>query len=238
MMEDFKLTTGRLFWTPLGETSWIDLGNAVKYKRMEEVKRISHERHEDGFAQVDFELPNVVKSGWQFTFDEFFGERLKLLHLSKDGVASQVNGGGPTPIAAFASASLAVGRSLAALSIGGVHLQGVEVISASDGVITLVEGTHYAIDRNAGMVTVLSIPNPGNDWQFSLTWTARINERFTALGQLLTRGTFRVVEKDQGALTPRNMEDFMGQCFVTAWGEADGSKFEEYQLDILFNPVS
>lgn len=230
-----KLTTGRLFWKQSGEDSWIDFGNAMRYARKPRMERVKHTRKDDGFGLVDLNLVRETEALWEFVFDEQFGERLAPMYLG--GAASLFVPSHAGTVIVLATATLAVGRTHL-LTSGGSPVIAITAISISDGVITLVRDTHYTVDVMTGAVTVLAIPNPGANWTVTVSATVTPTfDRFAALAQILMRGTFKVIEKDQNSFVPVNEEEFLGQVYVSAWGENDLSKISEYTVEVLHSGV-
>lgn len=244
-MHNHKLTTGRLYWKKSGEDSWLDFGNAVDYARKPRIERVKHAKKDNGLTRVDLSLARETEVLWAFTLDERFGELMRPLWLANAG-SNVTNAGGAsqTCVIPGLTASLApaifVGRSYF-LRNGGAAVLGIttpvgSVVAADTTPTTLIEGTHYELDRVAGVVRPLIVPTAGLDWNFNVSWAAYNQEAVTALGNLLTQGEFKIVEKDAQSEAPFNEENLKGQVYVTAWGENDGSKFSEYQVEVLFDP--
>jgi hypothetical protein len=240
-----KLTTGRLYWQKSGEDSWLNFGNALSYARKPRIEYLKHFRKANGLSHCDLDLPRETEVLWSFSFDERFGELIRPMWLANVG-ATVTNAGGASQLCtipgltAALSPAILVGRAYP-LKNSGAAVLGIttligSVIAADTTPATLIEGTHYELDRNAGIVRPLIVPTPGLDWNFTVSWAAYSQEAVTALGNLLTQGTFKVVEKDQQSDVPFNEETITGQVYVTAWGENDGSKFSEYQVEVLHNP--
>jgi hypothetical protein len=235
---NLKLTTARLYWQKSGEDSWLDFGNAAKYARKPRIERLKHSQNSNGLQQVDLNMARETEVLWTFSFDERFGELMRPLWLANAGSAVTNAGSTATSTIANDSGQIKVGRSYQ-LKSGGAAVLGITAVnSANDDVPnTLIEGTHYTLDRVTGMFTVLSIPGGATDnWNFNVTWAAYNQEALIALKNLLTQGTFKVVEKDAQDDAPFNEETFVGQVYVTAWGENDMSKFSEYDVEVLHNP--
>ena len=155
--ETVKLTTGRLYWKPRGETSWIDFGNCQSYKAEPELTRIEHKVAKAGRKHVEAAVLGKVKTRYSFVFDEQFAEaELQLLHGAGTAGSALVSAGASEP--ALIAQPVAGGSYF----LGWV---GVTIDSAEDESATpLVEGTHYALSAGAGVISVLTVPHPMENW--------------------------------------------------------------------------
>jgi hypothetical protein len=249
MLPNTKLTTARLYWLPLGAVDgYIDFGNIPDYKDAPKRQRVEHMASRRGKKVTDLSL---VKSNEQlktFTLDEDFNTTLLLLALANqnantiqpnvvdadstfattDDTVITVDGTGAVLTAVFANP--------ASTRVYDLARQGVTLLTAKDGNnANLVFGVDYNLDAGAGMVTVLQAA-PATPWTFTYTCLQVTDLNFTGFDTLLTTGKFVFFEFDQFDAVPFATERFSGQCYITAWGDADGDKFTEFTLEVLITP--
>jgi hypothetical protein len=226
---NLRKTTGRLYWTPTGEVGAIDFGNCTSHKVMPEVGRVDHFKHADGVKRVDMSLPNTVKPRRVFTFDEHLGERLRLLHFAAPATeVTQAAAVGLTKV--FPFASLAVGRTydLGRQSIGAC------VITKGAPIAALVPGLDYVLDAGSGLWTLINNRYlDGTDFTAEFDCAEVVTLNFEMFSRLLEQGGFTFVETDQLEAVPGSRESLTGTVYVTAWGDGDSEKFQEYTVEVL-----
>lgn len=231
-VEDLKLTSGRLYWQPSGQSSWVDFGNVISYAEKPDIQRVEHKKKEDGLGIVDSSIARLVAFKFSITLEERFAEVLALLGLAKQ-LADVIQAGGAGNFT-IQAANLVANKSL---FLGAYNVSNYAGVT-SVGAVTLVEGVDFAIETRSGMVTPL--PDSTNlgagNWVFTFNSAALTQLAFSTLSKLLSTGTFKFIEKDQHSFVPRATADFTGQCEVTAWGENSLEKFNEFQLEVIHTP--
>jgi hypothetical protein len=227
--ENLRLTTGRLYWKPAGETGYIDFGNCTSHKPMPDVQRVDHWKYSGGTKRVDMSSVTSLKPKRIFTFDEHFAATLQLQGF---GSAATTVGQAPSVGVNYdiADATNQIGRAYYVGRIGVSNFVG----TVNAGLQALVEGTHYSIDLGSGMVTVLSVAGLASDTFNFVFACAGVNVlNFTMFSKLLEQGTFKFLESDQFDAVPAGTENISGTVFVTGWGDGSSDKYQEFTVEVV-----
>lgn len=229
--ENLRLTTGRLYWQPTGENGYIDFGNCTSHKMMPEVQRADHYRFANGKKVCDMSLVTSLKPKRVFTFDEHFGERLRVMNFA----------GAATEVVQAASVGLDPAVTFSTYRPGDVYL--LSKLNVTNLIVTdatslaiLEEDVHYKVDRGSGLITVLATegtPEAGRDWEIEVEYGAATRLNFAMFSRLLEQGTFQFVESDQYDAVPAGRETITGTVYVTGWGDGASDKFQEYTVEVL-----
>jgi hypothetical protein len=229
-----KLTTGRLFYTPLNDVlGAIDVGNVLDHKYDPSIERIKHMAAQNGYKQVDVNLVKSAELKYSFTLDEITIELLKLMFLGTQG--SDVVQASGTVTAESLTTNSKQGRTYFAVA-RGLSAYTVKVAS-----VAKLEGPDYTIDAGSGVISIPSNSGiaDGSTVTIDYTKAAITTQPVTLLKNLLAQGTFKFIEKDQFAANPRAIHDFSGQAQVIDWGENNMDDVTKVKLEVLAtgNPV-
>jgi hypothetical protein len=229
-----KLTTGRLFYTPLNDVQGaIDLGNVLDHKYDPAIDRIKHKAAQNGLMQVDLNLVKGAELKYVFTLDEITIELLKLMFLGTQAADVTQASGNITA------------ESLTTNSKGGrtyfAAARGLSAYAVKVTAVTKTEGVDYTIDAGSGAITILASGTIADASTVTIDYTKAqiVTQPVTLLKFLLAQGTFKFVEKDQFAANPRAIHDFSGQAQVMDWGENTMEDVTKIKLEVLAtgNPV-
>ncbi len=224
-IEAHEKLTARLFVQPSGESGYLDCGNVADYKHVPENQYKQRMVAQGGFRYVNDEQLDTVHNKWEFTLDEMDVFNHRLLNLAT--TPSSVNQAAATAPAGTATITgIKKGRCF---FVGVVNLNTVVV---KKDVTTLVEGTDYTIDLNAGVLTVLPGSGPvvdGDDLSLTFGHSAQSFESYTANSQVLFRGAVKILETNQFSGVPLREIAFTGCLTVTAWPEQTG-EFGKYTV--------
>lgn len=229
-----KLTTGRLFYTPIGDLQGaIDLGNVLDHKYSPEIQRIKHMAAQNGFKQVDVNLVKSAELKYEFSLDEITLELLKLMFLGTAGAdVTQTSG---NVAAESLTTNSKKGRTYFALA------RGLSLVVVKVAAVAKAEGVDYTVDAGSGAITILDGGTIADGSTVTVDYTKAqiVTQPVTLLKSLLAQGTFKFIEKDQFAANPRAIHDFTGQCQVTDWGENNMEDVTKVKLEVLAtgNPV-
>ena len=224
-----KLTTGRLYWLPYGATDgYIDFGNIVDYKHDPKLTRVEHLHGALGRRKADLSFVVGATLQKSFTLDEDFSQVLALVYLATQN--ANVTQTSQTGI--NATITPVVGRVFAL----GYQQVTLTYAAGTNGGLSpvLQQGVDFNLDAVNGFITPLNATYP--PWNFTFNCAAVTSLNFTALNNLLTRGTFLLLEYDQQSPVPLAQETFAGQVIVTAWGDDKADKFHEYTVEVLITP--
>ncbi|MCZ7636770.1 MAG: hypothetical protein M5U12_12475 [Verrucomicrobia bacterium] len=224
-IEAHEKLTARLFVQPSGESGYLDCGNVADYKHAPEKQYKTRMVAEGGFRRVNDEQLDTVHDRWEFTLDEMDVFNHRLLHLAQ----------APTGIAQAAVTAPAGTATLTNVTKGRCYFVGavgLNTVVVKKDVTTLVEGTDYTIDLNAGVLTVLPGSGPvvdGDDLSLTFGHSAQSFESYTANSQVLFRGAIKILETNQFSGVPLREIAFTGCLTVTAWPEQTG-EFGKYTV--------
>jgi hypothetical protein len=263
--ENYKLTTGRLYWQPnglaAGDNQWIDLGNIPDYKSDPKFTRVQHFASSLGIRRLDFEPVGNVKEAKMFTLDEHFADTVALLALGTNiGQVVQAAAVNQRFIITVDELSLLTPGEASSFFVGATGLYNATVVgyfsfgaAPNDFLIEDLAsiGGQYTLDLGSGMLDLfgpysLVVPEGAHQGQ---TWALYQIEvlyscpqvtatNFQWFSQLLQLGTFKLVEYDQFSTVPLAFENFSGQVEVTAWGDNKLDKFNEYTVEVIHNPAT
>jgi len=222
-----KFTTGRLYAQLTGDVGfWRDLGNVKDYKQDPKLTRKEHMASGGGVKRTDLSLIGDITAKYSLTCDEFTNDLEALLNLATQG-ADAVQAGGAIVNEALTGASLQ-GRTYFTANIG------ISALTVKVGGNAMLLGTDYSVDLATGAITILAGGNIANASAVTASYTAAAVTQhvFTAFANLIQLGTFKLVEYDQFAATPREIQQFAGQLYVTNWGDNKGD-FTEPVLELL-----
>jgi hypothetical protein len=223
--EHLRLTTGRLFWQPSGESGYIDLGNCTSHSEQPDVQRVDHWKYERGTKRVDHSLVGSLKPKRVFTFDEHFDKSIALQAFA--ALATEVTQAEAAGVAVSITPepALKAGQSM---FLGKEKISNLVVLEDTNPV---VEGVDYTVDYGAGIVTILH--DSGEQWDFTFDCEEVTRLNFEMFSKLLTEGTFRFVASDQHSDVPVQNETIRGTAYVTAWGDGTTDKFQEYTVEVI-----
>ena len=220
-----KLVTGRLFaqlTSPTADAFWRDLGNIVDHKLDQKVTRKEHMKASGGLRRVDVSLASSMAPMYEFTLDELTPDLESLRQVGTQNADVVQAGAG------------IVNEALAASSVQGrVYFTAQSMISAwtvKVGATVCVDGTgtgvgDYSVDAGSGAITILNgsvnIPN-ASAVTISYTSGAVTQHSFNTYNALIAQGNIKFVEYDQFSNVPRTVTTFVGQLYVTNWGDNKG----------------
>ena len=224
-IEAHEKLTARLFVQPTGESGYVDCGNVADYKHTPEKQYKTRMVAEGGFRRVNDEQVDTVHDRWEFTLDEVDTFNHRLLHLARD----------PSTVGQLAKTAPAGTASLTGVTKGRCYFVGavgLNTVVVKKGVTTLVEGTDYAIDLGAGVLTVLptsALVVEGDDLSLTFGNLELEFESYAGNSQMLFRGGIRILETNQFSGVPLREISFTGLLSVTAWPEQSG-EFGKYTV--------
>ena len=197
-IEAHEKLTARLFVQPTGESGYVDCGNVADYKHTPEKQYKTRMVAEGGFRRVNDEQVDTVHDRWEFTLDEVDTFNHRLLHLAQS----------PSSVSQVAKTAPVGTASLTGITKGRCYFVGavgLNTVVVKKGVTTLVEGTDYAIDLGAGVLTVLptsALVVEGDDLSLTFGNLELEFESYTGNSQMLFRGGIRILETNQFSGAP------------------------------------
>lgn len=218
--------TGKLFLGAVGSAQKRDYGNILMNKMNPKVDRAQQLTAGKGYMQVTHEEPGKIDWRYQTKLDEHHTDLIGLLHL--------------------AAAPQAVNQNVvnaAAWPVGGINgvKQGYSYYVGAMGLtaFTVTDktlNTDYTIDMGSGMLYI--VPgggiNDNDNIAGTLTAPALSFSQYSALTQTFARFDARFLVFDQNTQVPREVVTGTVEVAVTDWGENDGQKFNEVQIEILW----
>ncbi len=232
IVQNYRLTTGRLYWLPRGATTgYIDFGNVTAYKSDPKPERLPHFASSRGKKTLDLQLLKSIKNLWSFTLDEHFAATIALLAIGTQ-LADTVQAAAAGVAVVIAAADLQEGRvyDFSKQSVSGV------VVTLAD--LTPVPAAAYELDSGGGYLRINPDADLSQDWHLTFDCAAVTKLNFDTFSSLLAQGAFRFIEQDQFDEVPVNTQDFQGQVYVTSWGDATGDKFNEFTIEVLFTTLN
>jgi hypothetical protein len=213
-----KFTTGRLYAqlnvAGVLDAFWRDLGNVEDYKLDPKLTRKEHMASGAGVKRTDLSLIADITQKYSLTFDEFTNDLEALLALGTQGADAVQNAGNIVNEALTAASKQTrvyfcanMGLSAFTLKVGGN---------------AMVLGVDYSVDLPSGAVTILAGGGIADASAVTVSYTAAAitNHVFTGFNNLIVQGNFKLVEYDQFSnVTPRQINTFNGQLYVTNWGD-------------------
>lgn len=91
--QNYMYGKGRLYFTPIGTSGKIDLGNVPKLEMAIELSKAEHFSSRSGIKEKDLELITQMKGNTTFSLEEFSIENINLAFLG-DGVQTSVQAAG------------------------------------------------------------------------------------------------------------------------------------------------
>jgi hypothetical protein len=221
-----KLVTGRLFaqlTQPVVDTFFRDYGNVVDHKLDQKVTRKEHMKSSGGLRRVDVSLASSMAPMYEFTLDELTPDLEALRQVGTQN-ADVVQAG-----AAIVNEQLCNANS----QQGRVFFTAQSFISAwtvKVGATVCVDGTgtgvgDFSVDAGTGAITILNASvNIPNESTVTISYTsgAVTQHSFNTYNALIATGNIKFVEYDQFSGIPRTITTFVGQLYVTSWGDNKG----------------
>lgn len=221
-----RLTTGRFYWTPTGQSYEEDLGNVLKFKRADRTEAVEHLASVGGVRQVDASFIHTIAYGYLFTLDEYVDRVLLLLQKAQGPLVSSDSPG--------ISGGTVVWNDVVSggtYSVGNQHLSSVAV---TVGGIAKTPGIDYSVDLPAGRLTLLS--------NGSIPAGSTVNVVFNALPysyrQILSArqptltGSGAFYEYDQQSPVIRAEHRFNGSIWVNGDSEEQTTGFRTVDLHV------
>lgn len=221
--------TARFFFQPTGENGYIDLGNVADYKVATERATKNHMRAEYGARFVDDEQVDTEHFKYEGTLTENNITNVELLLLGTVAAENTVSAN-TAPNGTATITGIKKGRTY---FIGTTALN---TVVAVKGVTTLVSGTDYTVDLNAGTITILDASvtlSDGDNVGLTFGNTARTFQNWTSQDNPLKRGTAKIVEYNQHSREPLRTISGAANLFMTSFPEQSG-EFGKTTVRITF----
>ncbi len=221
-----RLTTGRLYFTPTGQGYEEDLGNVVKFRRMDRTETVEHLASVGGVRLVDASYVHTLAFGYLFTLDEYVDRLLLLLQKAQGPLVS-------TDIPGISNGSL----HLTGVVPGGTYPIGASPLSsltASLAGVPKTLGADFSVDLAAGRLTVLSqgtIP-AGADLTVQFTALPSSYRAITSGRQPTLQGALAFYEYDQQSTAVRAEHRFSGSLWVNGDSEEQTTGFRTAELHV------
>lgn len=168
-----RITTGRLYFTATGSPAAVDLGNVVKFQRVDKRDTIEHYASKGGVRVVDAEVVHTLKYAYRFTLDEYTDALSALIQNSAPvSIAGNVAASAPTSPVVLTG----VHRGFS-YDLGGVGLAAV-VVTDTTTARTLLAGVDFTVDLAAGKLTPLGSGNVSDGDTLSVAITAGVGANY------------------------------------------------------------
>lgn len=219
-----RLTTGRLYFTPTGQAYEEDLGNVLKFKRMDRTETVEHLASIGGVRQVDASFVHTLAFGYLFTLDEYV-DRVVLLLQKAQG-----------PLATITSTAVSNGtQSINGVVPGATYPLGVNNLSSlvvSVGGTPKAVGIDYTVDLATGRFTVLTSGTIAAGANVTATFTAQPYSfrAVVSARQPTLQGSIAFYEYDQQSPVIRAEHRFSGSLWVNGDSEEQTTGFRTLDL--------
>lgn len=215
--EAHEKLTARLFFRPAGSAGYHDLGNIKEHAEAHERNTVTRVVAEKGFRRTVDEQCDVITAAWEFTLDEFDAKLLEVLHAGTGGATVQ-QAAAVAPNGTAQVADIVCGRWY---PLGKV---GVDTLVAKKDATTLVAGTDYEADLDAGMIRFVDGTNlsDGDDVDLTFGVAAVDFEVVTGLDAPDLRGDFILHETSQHSRVPLKTTTFTGVLRATEFPSHSG----------------
>lgn len=221
-----RITTGRLYFTPTGQTFEEDLGNVVKFKRSDRTETIEHLASTGGVRLVDATYVHTLAFGYLFTLDEYVDRVLMLLQKAS----------GPLPVASAAATSN-VAVTFPGITPGATYPVGVKNLTqlalSADG-LSKVVGLDYTVDLATGRFTVLNSGTIASGATVLVSYSASPCAFRTVVSgrQPTLQGSAAFYEYDQMSPIVRAEHLFSGSLWINGDSEEQTTGFRTLDLHV------
>lgn len=221
--------TARFYFQPTGGSGFIDLGNVADYKVATERQTKTHMRALYGYRLQDDEQVDTEAFKYEGTLTEVSAETQEMLALGTAGANNTVSAT-TAPSGTATITDVVKGRTY---FIGATALN---TLVATKTPSTLVLGTDYTVDLNAGTIVFLTTGvtvSDGDDVDLTFGNAARTFQNWTTGDNPLFRGTGKILEYNQHSREPLREISGSANFIVTSFQEQSG-EFAKYVVRISF----
>ncbi len=221
-----RLTTGRLYFTPTGQAYEEDLGNVLKFKRMDRTETVEHLASIGGVRQVDASFVHTLAFGYLFTLDEYV-DRVVLLLQKGQGPLTPVTTSGIT------NGTQTINGVVpgATYPLGANHLSSLAVSVAGT---PKTVGLDFTVDLATGRFTILSSGTIPAGASVTATFTALpyTYRPILSARQPTLQGSVAFYEYDQQSPVIRAEHRFSGSLWVNGDSEEQTTGFRTLDLHV------
>ncbi|HWD20515.1 MAG TPA: hypothetical protein VHB20_14680 [Verrucomicrobiae bacterium] len=219
-----RKVTGKFYFADIATPAALnDFGNVTLIKQNPKVDRAQMMTAQKGFLQVTHEEPSKIDWRYQVKLDEHSDALLSLLRLAS------------TVSSVTQNSASGASWSISSASPGFCYYVGALGLTAFT-MTTYTLGSDYTIDLGSGMLTILATGTIAASTSLSGTLTNPQVKLHTATAFTKTfwRGQAQINTFDQNSLLPRDIVSGAAELIVSDWGEHDGQKWNEVQIELLF----
>lgn len=222
--------TGHLFFQRIG-ADYVDLGNVLLTKQTPKIDRAQQLTAQRGYLQVTHEAASKIDPRWSFKLDEQIAPQLQILNLA---AATPVQEAVTNHQIEYFNESTDPTWEAGVIPEVPFQLPHVSLTSFNAGGLEL--DVEYTIDLARGIFTVTAagaetVVSEGALWIMS--YSANSVSTYSLLSESFVRGTAIIILSDQNDPAPRSKITFDAEIRASDWGENDGQKTGDFQLELL-----